>query len=162
MGASITRNCHRDATTTPARSPRLLIQSAISVLQLRGHVHDLHRYLHALEGIRIPRPAAGQRTGLVLLTGHGDGNMLAAGKLVVGRIEAVPARAGDVDFGPGMRGPVLALAHLDVAGDEARAEAPVARSLHHQHREVAARSAAERQRVMRELNPRLLAMSVFE
>jgi hypothetical protein len=46
--------------------------------------------------------------------------------------------------------------------DEARAEAPIARGLHHQHREVAARSAAERQRVMRELNPRLLAMSVFE
>src|SRR5258708_28489193 len=103
MGASITRNCHGDATTPSARSPRPLIQAAISVLELRGDVHDLHRYLHALEGIRIPRPAAGQRTGLVLLTGHGDGNMLAAGKLVVGGIKAVPPRAVDVDFGPGMR-----------------------------------------------------------
>src|SRR5258708_14006446 len=98
MGASITRNCHGDATTPSARSPRPLIQAAISVLKLRGDVHDLHRYLHALEGIRIPRPAAGQRTGLVLLPGHGDGTMLAAGKLVVGGTKAVRAGPGDVHF----------------------------------------------------------------
>src|SRR6476659_854294 len=138
------------------------MQSAVSVPALSRHVYDLHRDLQGFEGVRIPRPAAGQRRGLVLLARHGDRNMLAAGTLVVGGIEAVPTRAGDVDFGPGMRGAMLALAHLDVAGDEARAEAPVARGLHHQHGKVAARSAPKRQRVVRELHTRLLAMSVFE
>src|SRR6478735_12398595 len=120
------------------------MQSAVSVPALSRHVYDLHRDLQGFEGVRIPRPAAGQRRGLVLLARHRDGNMLAAGTLVVGGIEAVPARAGNVDFGPGMRGAMLALAHLDVAGDEARTEPPIPRGLHHQHREVTARSAAER------------------
>src|SRR4029077_15346891 len=109
----------------PSASPALRHCFSRIGPKLLGQMHNLHRYLHAIERIRIPRPTAGQRGGLVLLARHRNRNMLAAGTLVVGGVEAVPARAGDVDFGPGMRGAMLALAHLDVAGDEARAEAPI-------------------------------------
>src|SRR4029079_6292643 len=91
-----------------------LSQAAVSVPALSRHVYDLHRDLQGFEGVRIPRPAAGQRRGLVLLARHRDESSLPPVSLVFGGSEAVPTRAGDVDFGPGMRGAMLALAHLDV------------------------------------------------
>src|SRR5262245_5972197 len=88
-------------------------------------------------------PGAGERRSLFLLARHGNRDMLAANDLVVGRIKSVPARAGNVDFRPSMRGAVLTFAHLDVASDESRPEPPMPRAFHHEHREVAARSTAE-------------------
>src|SRR5262247_3956727 len=73
-------------------------------------------------------PGAGERRSLLLLARHGNRDMLTANDLVVGRIKSVPARAGNVDFGPSMRGAVLTFAHLDVAGDESRPEPPMPRA----------------------------------
>ena len=88
--------------------------------------------------------------------------MLATNDFVVGRIKAVPTRARNVDFRPSMRGTVLTFAHLDVASDESRPEPPMPRAFHHEHREVAARSTAERQRLVRQLDSRLLASGILE
>src|SRR5262249_12520543 len=60
-------------------------------------------------------PRAGERRSLFLLARHGNRDVLSTNDLVVGRIKSVPARAGNVDFGPSMRGAVLTFAHLDVA-----------------------------------------------
>src|SRR5262249_49672326 len=69
---------------------------------------------------------------------------------------------GNVDFRPSMRGAVLTFAHLDVAGDESRPEPPMPRALHHEHREVAARSSTEHQRLVRQLDSGFLAPGIFE
>ena len=76
------------------------------------------------------RPAGRRRGGQGLrgrrergqgpLARDGDGDVLAADPLVVGRIEALPAGARHVDLGPGMGRAMLAFTHLDVAGDKAR------------------------------------------
>ncbi len=63
-----------------------------------------------------------ERRCLFRIARNADRDMLGARDLVVRRIEAAPSRAGDVDFGPRVRRAVLAFLHLDVAGDEARAE----------------------------------------
>src|SRR5215469_6576221 len=97
-------------------------------------------------------PGAGERRSLFLLARHGNRDMLASNDFVVGRIKSVPARAGNVDFRPSMRGAVLTFAHLDVASDESRPEPPMPRAFHHEHREVAARSTTEHQRLVRQLD----------
>src|SRR5262245_63110935 len=107
-------------------------------------------------------PRAGERRSLFLLARHGNRDMLTASDLVVGWIKSVPARAGNVDFRPSMRGAVLTFAHLDVAGDESRPESPMPRVLHHEHGEVAARSTAECQRLVRQLDSGLLAPGTVE
>src|SRR3954468_3763332 len=86
---------------------------------------DLDRDFHPIEGVRRPVPYAGNRRGLLLLAGHGNGNMLVAGELVVGRIEAVPARSGNIDLRPCMGGAMLPFRHLDVPGDEACGKTPM-------------------------------------
>src|SRR5215831_16075089 len=93
---------------------------------------------------------------------YGNRDMLAANDLVVGWIKSVPARAGNVDFRPSMRGAVLTFAHLDVASDESRPKPPMPRAFHHEHREIAARSTAERQRLVWQLDSGLLAPGIFE
>src|SRR5262245_61708975 len=107
-------------------------------------------------------PGAGERRSLLLFARDSNRDMLAANDLVIGRIKSVPARARNVDFRPSMRGAVLTFAHLDVAGDESRPEPPMPRALHHEHREVAARSTAECQRLVRQLDSGLLAPGIFE
>ena len=67
----------------------------------RSDWSDLHRDLHPIERIRRSLPGAGQRHGLLLLPGHGDGDVLGSGAFVVRGIETVPARAGEVDLRPG-------------------------------------------------------------
>jgi hypothetical protein len=93
-----------------------------------------------------------------------------AGKQARGGIEPDPARAGQIGFAPGMqvrevarcaRGAIERLhirRQLDqVARDEARRDAEMAQQLHQQPSRVAARAAAERQRLLRGLHPRLHA-----
>src|SRR5262249_7781949 len=63
---------------------------------------------------------------------------------------------------PSMRGTVLTFAHLDVASDESCPEPPMPRAFHHEHREAAARSTTEHQRLVRQLDSGLLAPGIFE
>src|SRR5262249_46664046 len=107
-------------------------------------------------------PGAGERRSLFLPARHGNRDMLAANDLVVGRFKSVPARAGNGDFRPSMGGAVLTFAHLDVASDESRPEPPMPRAFHHEHREVAARSTTEHQRLVRQLDSGFLAPDIFE
>ena len=93
---------------------------------------------------------------------HRDGDMFAANEFVVGGIEATPPGAGDVDLRPGVSGAMLTLSHLDITGDKSRAESPLAGSLHHKHREVAARAAAARKRLVRQLNPKRVTGIIFK
>src|SRR5262245_1364238 len=88
--------------------------------------------------------------------------MLVAGALVVGRIEAMPARPWNIDLGPRMGSAMLTLRHLDVSGDEPCGKTPMPGGFHHENREVAARTAAERERVAGQLNSRLGAVGILE
>src|SRR5215470_7705847 len=107
-------------------------------------------------------PGSRVRRSFFLLARHGHRDMLAATDLVVGRIKSVPARGGNVDFRPSMRGAVLTFAHLDVASDESCPKPPMPRAFHHEHREVAARSTTEHQRLVRQLDSGFLAPGIFE
>src|SRR5262245_60104089 len=149
--------CQRAAKQAPATW-----HAGLSSRRARSAGHDLHRDLHPIERIRRSRPGAGERRRLLLLAGDGDRDVLGAGALVVGRIEAVPARPGEIHLRPGVGGAVLSLAHLDVPGDEARAEAPVARGFHHEHRVVPAGSTAELERLVRQLHAGVVARNVTE
>ena len=92
---------------------------------------------------------------------HGDGDMFAANELIVCGIEAAPPGTGDVDLRPGVRGAMLTLSHLDITGDKPRAKSPISGSLHHKHREVAARAAAARKRLVRQLNTKRVTGIIF-
>src|SRR5271157_296610 len=124
--------------------------------------HDLHGDFHPIPGVRRPFPGTGERGGLVLLTGDSNGDMLGAGEFVVRGIVAPPARAGNVDLGPGVGGTVLARAHLDVAGDKSRSKTPMPGSLHHEHGIVAARSGAQSERLAGKLDSGIMAGVVSE
>src|SRR5262249_6032954 len=123
--------------------------------------YELAPLHHSIASSARPMPGARERRSLFLLARHGNRDRLTASDLV-GRIKSVPARAGNVDFRPSMRGAVLTFAHLDVAGDESRPEPPMPRALHHEHREVAARSSTEHQRLVRQLDSGFLAPGIFE
>src|SRR5476649_512786 len=69
--------------------------------------HDFYRDVHARESAGMARPSTGERRGFVGIAGDGDGDVVRAGEFVIGRIESTPARAGDIDFRPGMGGTVL-------------------------------------------------------
>src|ERR1044072_3012802 len=88
--------------------------------------------------------------------------MFVAGKLVVGGIKAVPTGTRNIDLRPGMCGAVLTFVHLDVPRDEPRPETPMPCGLHHEDREIPGRAAASSKRVTRQLDSRIVAMSVFE
>src|SRR5271169_2824559 len=88
--------------------------------------------------------------------------MLATGDLVVCRIEAVPACAGDVDLGPSVSCTVLSFSHLDISGDESRREPPMPNGFHHEHCEVAARSTAMHQCLVRQLDSGLFAVGILK
>ncbi len=78
-----------------------------------------------------------------------------------GRVQADPARAGQIDFGPGVQvgeivvcvpfgpssGSTSALKLDQIAGDEARGEAEMAQDLHQQPGGIAARARRQRQRL---------------
>ena len=87
--------------------------------------------------------------------------MLAADDFIVCRIEAVPAGSRNVYLCPGVRGAVLTFADLDVARDKSRRKAPMPGRFHHEHREVAARAAGACERLVGQLDARLLAMGIF-
>jgi hypothetical protein len=57
---------------------------------------------------------------------------------------------------------MLTFGHLDITGDKPRAESPISGSLHHKHREVAARPAAARKRLVRQLNPKRVTGMIFK
>src|SRR5580704_9753789 len=122
--------------------------------------NDLHRYFHIAERVCRPFPHPGNRTSLFLFAGDRDGNMLVARKLVVGRIETAPTRTGNVNFRPGMGGAMLTFRHLNIPTDKSRSESPVPCSFHHEHRKVAARTTAARQRIARQLDARIVAVLV--
>src|SRR5262249_903093 len=98
---------------------------------------DLNRYLHPVEGVRGPFPCAGNRRRLLLLARHGHGNMLVAGALVVGRVEAVTTSTANIHFRPRVTGAMLTRRHLDVPGDEPRRKTPMPGGFHHEDRKVA-------------------------
>lgn len=122
----------------------------------------MYAYVHAVEGIARAGPSAGEGGGFFLFSGDAYGDVLTVGEFVVGGVEAVPACAGEVDFGPGVGGAVLAGGHLDVAGDEAGAEAPVAGGFHHEDGIVAAGAGAEGEGFVGELDAGVVALGVFE
>src|SRR5580700_7685019 len=93
--------------------------------RLRSKRNDLHRHFHVVERIRGAFPCPGNRTGLLLLAGHRNGNVLVAGNLVVGRVETTPACAWDVDLSPGVGGAVLTFRHLNIPAHKSRPESPV-------------------------------------
>src|ERR1700722_16556214 len=88
--------------------------------------------------------------------------MFAANEFIVGGIVAAPPSTGNIDLGPGVGCAMLTLGHLDVSGDKPRTETPIAGGLHHQHREVTARSATEPERVVGQLNPERVAGIILE
>ena len=98
----------------------------------------------------------------------GDGNMPLAGQHARGDVEPDPARARQIDLGPGVQIGEIALdlarpfdridvgAQLDqIAGDEARGEPEMTEDLDQQPRRVAAGAGAAGQRLFRRLNARL-------
>jgi hypothetical protein len=97
-----------------------------------------------------------------VLAGHCNGHMLGADGFVVGGIKAEPAPAGDIDFGPGVGGAVLAFTHLDIASDKSCPKTPMARGFHHEHRIVSAGPGTQKERPARKLDAGLLAANVFE
>src|ERR1700733_13955099 len=88
--------------------------------------------------------------------------MFAASEFIVGGIVAAPPGTGNIDLGPGVSCAMLTLGHLDVSGDKSSAETPIAGGLHHQHREVTARSTTEPERVVGQLNPERVAGIILE
>ena len=105
----------------------------------------------------------------------GDGDVPLAGQHARGDVEADPARAGQIDFGPGVQVGEVALdlaraferidvgTKLDqIAGDEARGEAEMAQRLDQQPRGVAAGAGALRQRLFRRLDAGLHADDVAD
>ena len=105
----------------------------------------------------------------------GDGDMPLARQHARGDVKADPARAGQIDLGPGVQIGEVALdlaraferidvgAKLDeIAGDEARGEAEMAQRLDQQPRGVAARAGALGQRLLRRLNAGLHADDVAD
>src|ERR1700735_5310169 len=105
-------------------------------------------------------PYPGKRACFFLFARYGDGNMLVAGKLVVCRVEPAPACARNIDFRPGVRGTVLALCHLDIAGDKSRAKSPMPCGLHHEYRKIPARTARTHERVAWQLHAHIVAVCV--
>jgi hypothetical protein len=97
-----------------------------------------------------------------VLAGHGDSHMLGADRFVVGRVIAKPPPAGNINFGPGVGGAVLAFTHLDIPSDKSGPKPPVARRFHHEHRKIPARPGAQKERPARKLDSGLLAANIFE
>ena len=120
-----------------------------------SHRYGLYRNFHTIKSVCFPFPTAGERGCFFVLAGHCNGYMLVAGGFVVRGIEPAPAHAGDVDLRPGVGGAVLAFAHSDVAGNKSRPKTPMAGGLHHEHREVAAGSGTQKERLGKEAGPRL-------
>ena len=117
--------------------------------------------------------AAGHGRGGGGLRRCGERDMALAGKEAGSGIEADPARARQIDFGPGVQvgevgfGPGGTVERLDVgfqlneiAGDEARGESEMAQDLHQQPGAVAARTALQRQGFFRGLDAGLEADDV--
>ena len=103
---------------------------------------------------------------------RGQRDVALAAEQAGGRVEPDPARAGDVDLGPGVKvGEVVVRAgravqrlqivlELDqVARDEARGEAEPAQHLHEQPAGIAAGAGAQRQRLLRRLTPGSMRMT---
>src|SRR5271157_1806571 len=97
-----------------------------------------------------------------MFSGHCNGHMLGADGLVVSGIKAEPTPAGDIDFGPGVGGAVLAFTHLDIASDKSCPKTPMARGFHHEHRIISTGPGTQKERLAGKLDPGLLAANVFE
>src|SRR5690242_12680562 len=118
----------------------------------------MHRYvdLHAKIVGALTRERAADRDRLGGVARHRDADQVLAGDQRVGRVELDPSGARQVDVGPGM-GAAGALHAptkrriVEIAGDEARAEAERARRLDEQKSEVAAGAALALDRVERRL-----------
>ncbi len=80
-----------------------------------------------------------------MFASHSHWHMLGANRFIVRGIEADPALAGDIDFGPRMRGAVLAFTHLNIASDKSRPKSPMPRRLHHEDRIVPAGSCPQKE-----------------
>ena len=117
--------------------------------------------------------AALDRRGACRLGRAGQRNVALAGQQARRRIEADPARAGQIDFAPGMEiGEVvrrtlgsfeglLVGRELDqVTGGEARGEAQIAQDHHQQPARVAARALADSERLLACLHARFEAHDV--
>ena len=97
-----------------------------------------------------------------MLAGHANRDMFGPGKFMVGGIEAAPTRPWNIDLRPGMRGTVLALAHLDIPGDKSGPKTQVPDGLHHEDREIAARPRPQNNRLTGKLDTGFLSSDVFE
>ncbi len=106
---------------------------------------------------------------------HASGICPSPAKQARGWVEAYPAASGQVDFRPGVQigeilvGTARAVERFDVgreldqvAGNESCGEAQMPEQLHQKPGAIAARTAAERQRFFRALNPRLHADRIFD
>ncbi len=119
--------------------------------------------------------AAGDRRRRTIVRRGRDRDVPLARQHARGRVEADPARARQIDFGPGVQIGEIVLdlwrcleridvgAYLDeITGDEAGREAEVTEDLDQQPRGVAARSGAAGQRLLRRLHAGLHADDVTD
>ncbi|MNH95825.1 hypothetical protein D3C73_484780 [compost metagenome] len=128
-----------------------------------GDAGDVHSEVE--RGVRFTEVAAGNRRGVTVMRRCGQRNMAFAGEKTGGRIEADPARAGQIDFAPGVK---VGEIHLgaggavegfqvrgelnEIAGDETCGEAEIAQDLDEQPARVAAGAECCRQRFLRRLD----------
>ena len=125
---------------------------------------NVHVHSNAERGIRGSLEAAGDRCGVLRIARDGDGDVLRAGHHAAGRVKALPTRAGQIDFRPGMGRRTTGLGRfaLHVAAGEARGQSPRTAGLQQERGEVAARPAAFFQRLRRGLHARLITALVLE
>ena len=99
-------------------------------LNRNSYRYYLHGDFHPVKGIDWTLPASAQWRGSLGITRDGNGNVFRPGEYIVRGIEPKPARAGNVNFCPSMRRPVLVVVHLNISGNETRSETPMPGGLH--------------------------------
>ena len=137
--------------------------------------HALDPHVEHKLGIGEADVAAGDRRGVAIMGGRGERDVALAGQEARGRIETDPARAGQIDFRPGMqvgevvvgaRRPVerdeIGLELDEIAGNEAGGKAEMAEDLDEKPARVAARARGQPERLLRSLDARRHADQVLD
>src|SRR5205085_9314986 len=99
---------------------------------------------HPLESTGHPDETPGDRHYLANVAGDGDWDQVEPAHAAVGRIEGDPARARNIDFGPGVgrsrtfRPDLILVRVVQIAGDDPRPEPQAARRLDKENCEISA------------------------
>ena len=160
------------STCSPSLSSRAQ-DSSENGLVIRGASRMRLTFISKPNSTLAKPTAARDRRRRAIMRRGGDRDMPLAGQHARGDVEADPAGAGKIDFGPGVQigEIVLDLARPfdridvgtqlnEIAGDETRGEPEMPQRLDQQPRRVAARSGAGGQRLFRRLDARLHADDV--